>query len=44
MNEIDEIVVNTLLWMKNDLSTALVFKRDYKWRNFWLVWTIIGVN
>ena len=30
MNDIDEIVVNTLLRMKNNLSSALVFKRDYK--------------
>ena len=30
MNEIDKIVVNTLLWMKNNLSSALVFERDYK--------------
>ena len=29
-NEIDEIVVNTLLQMKNNLSTTLVFKRDFK--------------
>ena len=30
MNDIDEIVVNTLLQMKNNLNSALVFKRDYK--------------
>ena len=30
MNDIDEIVVNTLLQMKNNLSSALVFKRDCK--------------
>ena len=29
-NVINEIVVNTLLWMKNNLSSALVFERDYK--------------
>ena len=28
MNDINEIVVNTLLQMKNNLSSALVFKRD----------------
>ena len=32
MNNINEIVVNTLLWMKDNLSSALVFKRDYKIR------------
>ena len=30
MNDINEIVVNTLMWMKNNLSSALVFERDYK--------------
>ena len=30
MNDIDEIVVNTLLRMKNNLCSALVFKRDCK--------------
>ena len=30
MNDINEIVVNTLLQMKNNLSSALVFKRDCK--------------
>ena len=30
MNDIDEIVINTLLQMKNNLSTALVFERYYK--------------
>ena len=30
MNDIKEIVVNTLLQMKNNLSSALVFERDYK--------------
>ena len=30
MNDINEIVVNTLLQMKNNLSSALVFKRDFK--------------
>ena len=29
-NVIDEIVVNTFLQMKNNLSSALVFVRDYK--------------
>ena len=32
MNDINEIVVNTLLQMKNNLSSALVFERDYKIR------------
>ena len=32
MNDINGIVVNTLLQMKNNLSSALVFKRDYKIR------------
>ena len=32
MNEIDKIVVNTLLLMKSNLSSALVFERDYKIR------------
>ena len=30
MNDINEIVVNALLQMKNNLSSALVFKRDCK--------------
>ena len=30
MNVINEIVVNTLLQVKNNLSSALVFERDYK--------------
>ena len=30
MNDINEIVVNTLLQMKNNLSSALVFKSDSK--------------
>ena len=30
MNDINEIVVNTLLQMKNNLSSALVFERDSK--------------
>ena len=30
MNVINEIVVNTLLRVKNNLSSALVFERDYK--------------
>ena len=30
MNDIIEIVVNTLLQMKNNLSSALVFERDCK--------------
>ena len=30
MNAINEIVVNTLLQMKNNLSSALVFVRDHK--------------
>ena len=30
MNDIKEIVVNTLMQMKNDLSLALVFERGYK--------------
>ena len=30
MNVIKEIVVNTLLQMKNILSLALVLERDYK--------------
>ena len=32
MNTINEIVVNTLMWMKNNLSSVLVFERDYKIR------------
>ena len=32
MNEVNKIVVNTLLCMKNNLSSALVFARDYKIR------------
>ena len=34
MNEVNKIVVNTLLWVKNNLSSALVFERDYKIRGF----------
>ena len=34
MNDINEIVVNTLLRMKNNLSSALVFKRDCKIKDF----------
>ena len=34
MNDINEIVVNTLLQMKNNLSSALVFKRDCKVKDF----------
>ena len=30
MNEISKLVVNTLLWMENNLSTALIFVRDHK--------------
>ena len=30
MNAINEIVVNTLLWAKNNLRSALVFVRDHK--------------
>ena len=30
MNVINEVVVNTLLWVKNNLSIALVLERDYK--------------
>ena len=30
MNDTNGIVVNTLLQMKNNLSSALVFKRDCK--------------
>ena len=30
MNEISKSVVNTLLFAKNKLSSALVFLRDYK--------------
>ena len=30
MNDINEMVVNTLLQMENNLSSALVFVRDYK--------------
>ena len=30
MNDINEIVVNTLLRMKNNLSPALLFERDCK--------------
>ena len=30
MNIINEIVVNTLLRVKNNLSSALAFERDYK--------------
>ena len=34
MNEVNKIVVNTLLQAKNNLSSALVFERDYKIRGF----------
>ena len=34
MNVINEIVVNTLLQMENNLSSALVFKRDYKYKDY----------
>ena len=34
MNEVNKIVLNTLLWVKNNLSPALVFERDYKIREF----------
>ena len=34
MNDINEIVVNTLLQMKNNLSSALVFERDCKVKGF----------
>ena len=34
MNDINEILVNTLLQMKNNLSSALVFKRDCKIKDF----------
>ena len=30
MNDINEIVVNTLLQMENNLSSALVFEREEK--------------
>ena len=30
MNDINKIVVNTLLQVKNNLSSALVFERDCK--------------
>ena len=30
MNDINEMKVNTLLWTENNLSSALVFVRDYK--------------
>ena len=30
MNDINEIVVNTLLRIENNLSSALVFVRDHK--------------
>ena len=30
MNDINEIVVNTLLQMENNLSSALVFVREHK--------------
>ena len=30
MKDINEIVVNTLLQMENNLSSALVFVRDHK--------------
>ena len=34
MSDINEIVVNTLLRMKNNLSSALVFERDCKVKDF----------
>ena len=34
MNDINEIVVNTLLQMKNNLSSALGFGRDCKVKDF----------
>ena len=38
MNDINEIIVNTF-WAKNNLSSALVFERDYKIKmKFWSVW------
>ena len=30
MNKISKLVVNTLLWTENNLSSALVFVRDHK--------------
>ena len=40
-NDINEIVVNTLQ-MKNNLSTALVFKWNFEiWKIIWKVWKII---
>ena len=30
MNAINEMIVNTLLRMKNNLSSALIFERDCK--------------
>ena len=30
MNEFNEIVENTLLWVKSNWSSALVYERDYK--------------
>ena len=39
MNDINEMVVNTLLQMKNNLSSALVFERDCKVKDF-----LIGVK
>ena len=34
MNEFNEIVVNTLLGTKNNLSSALVFERAYEIKEF----------
>ena len=34
MNDINEIVVNTLMQLKNNLSSALVFERVYKVKDF----------
>ena len=42
-NDINEIVVNTLLQMKNNLSSALVFERDCKVKDF-LIGVKIEVN
>ena len=40
MNDINEIVVNTLR-MKNNLSTALVFEWESKiWMIIWKVWKL----
>ena len=43
MNDINEIVVNTLLQMKSNLSSALVFERDCKVKDF-LIGVKIEVN